>query len=296
METPVPIEKRRELIDDMTPMDDVMFTCIFRNNIPAMTTLLRVLLGEKDIKVRSVKTNDKAARPGFHSVVFDALVEGSDGRLYDVEVQKDSRGADPRRMRFYASAMDSLALGRGEDYRSLLPSCLFIITEHDYWGKGADKIVFERYSKEHGIDMNDGQRICYINGEANGETEIGKMMHDFRCTKGEEMYYNEIGKRVIELKTTEKGISEMDKKLKSVIDEYMKDSIDQTRAQSIETGKVQGIEIGKVEGIEIGKVQGIELGEKKSSSEIALRMKEKGYSAEEIASLVGPGYADVART
>ncbi len=114
------------------------------------------------------------------------------------------------------------------------------------------------------------------------------------------MYYNEIGKRVIELKTTEKGISEMDKKLKSVIDEYMKDSMDQAMAQSIaqgiEIGKVQGIEIGKVQGIEIGKVQGIELGEKKSSSEIALRMKEKGYSAEEIASLVGPGYADVSRT
>ena len=47
----------------------------------------------------------------------------------------------------------------------------------------------ERMILETGEPFNDDEHIIYVNGAIEEDTAIGKLMHDFRCTDPDDMYY-----------------------------------------------------------------------------------------------------------
>ena len=58
--------------------------------------------------------------------------------------------------------------------------------------------------------MNGCTHILFVNGDYKDETnEIGKLIHDFICTKPNEMYYPNLAERVRFLKEDPKGVEEM---------------------------------------------------------------------------------------
>ncbi|MBR1918236.1 MAG: hypothetical protein IJ831_01270 [Spirochaetales bacterium] len=101
-----------KLIENMTPMDDVMFACMFKDNLYGAGELLKICIGDESLTVKEVHVHDISPKPGLHSVVFDAK-----WRLFDVLVQKDNRGASAKRARSYSSAIDAFALKEGEGFR-----------------------------------------------------------------------------------------------------------------------------------------------------------------------------------
>jgi len=40
-----------------------------------------------------------------------------------------------------------------------------------------------------GRKFDDGAHILYVNGKYRGESEIGKLMHDFSCTNADDMNF-----------------------------------------------------------------------------------------------------------
>ena len=49
----------------------------------------------------------------------------------------------------------------------------------------------ERTFRETGEAFNDGSHIIYVNGSYKNEaTPVGKLMHDFRCTSSDDMFFS----------------------------------------------------------------------------------------------------------
>lgn len=60
-----------------------------------------------------------------------------------------------------------------------------------------------------GRPFADGEHILYVNGEYRGDSDIGKLMHDFNCTDAADMNFKLLADRTRYLKENPKGVSEM---------------------------------------------------------------------------------------
>ena len=116
--------------------------------------------------------------------------------------------------------MDANALLAGEDYDKLPESYVIFITETDVLAKGLPLYVVERVVKGINEDFVDGSHIIYVNSSMMDEdTPLGKLMHDFRCTQADDMYYDVLAERVRYLKETEEGARNMCEAMEMLTDE-----------------------------------------------------------------------------
>ena len=111
---------------------------------------------------------------------------------------------------------------------------MIFITEKDIFKEGRGIYHIVRMIKESQKEVRDEQEIIYVNGEYEGEDEIGRLMHDFRCKEAREMYYEVLAKRVEGLKRRKEGEKEMGKIL------------DEVRNEGEKRGRILGIEETKI--------------------------------------------------
>ncbi len=191
-------DKADKLVDSMTLFDDTLMSMVFSENVEATEVLLRVILGQDDIKIISVQGQKKfyGANAYSRSVQLDILAEDSRHRLMNIEVQRKSSGAKPRRARFHSSTIDTRMLKKGQKFRELPDSYVIFITEKDYYKKGLPIYNVERYIKQVDKPFMDGSNIIYVNGSYKGSDAIGKLMEDFRCKQSKDMNYPQLAKGV----------------------------------------------------------------------------------------------------
>lgn len=60
-----------------------------------------------------------------------------------------------------------------------------------------------------GTRFEDGEHILYVNGAYRGNSDLGKLMHDFSCTDADDMYFDLMAERTRYLKQNPKGVQEM---------------------------------------------------------------------------------------
>ena len=102
--------------------------------------------------------------------------------------------------------------------------------------------------------FEDGTHILYVNGEYRGDSDLGKLMHDFNCTDAEDMYFDLLAEKTRYLKENPKGVNEMCKVMEDL------------RTESYAEGREEGRE--------------------EQAKRTAVRMGKKGRSPEEIAELI----------
>ena len=105
--------------------------------------------------------------------------------------------------------MDVENLDAGRDFEELPDTYVVLITEKDFYGLGESVYLIERVNLSTGKPFGDGEHIIYVNGEYRGESEIGKLMHDFNCTDAGDMNFALLADRTRYLKESPKGVSEM---------------------------------------------------------------------------------------
>ena len=105
--------------------------------------------------------------------------------------------------------------------------------EKDFYGKGEPVYFIERMNITTGEPFADGEHILYVNGEYRGDSDIGKLMHDFNCTDAADMNFKLLANRTRYLKENPEGVSEMCK----VIEEMRKEE----RAEGIKEGIQEGM-------------------------------------------------------
>jgi len=216
-------QKRRkdlERLRGFRPMDDDFMRCLFKDNIPLVELVLRIITGKPDLIITECQTQKDMKRlAGARSICLDAYGTDSVGKRYDLEIQREDKGADPRRARFHSSVMDIENLDAGQDFDQLPDTYTIFITEKDFFGRGEPVYPIERINLVTGKPFEDGEHILYVNGEYRSDSDIGKLMHDFNCTDAADMNFKLLADRTRYLKENPKGVSEMCKVIEDMLKE-----------------------------------------------------------------------------
>ena len=221
-------------IQRMRLADNVFMSAFFRHNKESAQFVLRIIMDKPELVVQEVLSQDYQPNPGWRSATLDVLATDADGRLINIEVQLDPRGASEKRARFYASLIDTKALQQGQGFDELPEVWVIFITERDHLGGAQPLYHFvRREEREGGRNLNDGSHIIYVSGEHQRVgTALGDLMHDFFCRDAAHMRLAQLAQDVQRYKASEQGAREMS----SVIDEIR------------EEGRVEGREEGRAEG------------------------------------------------
>lgn len=143
---------------------------------------------------------------GGRSIAIDIYAVDGDEKVYDIEVQRASLGADAHRARFHSSMMDTRMLKAQQEFREIHDSYVIFITASDVLGAGCPIYHIDRMIEETGAYFGDGSHIIYVNGSYKNDNDpIGKLMHDFRCINSVDMFYPVLADQVKYFKETEGG-------------------------------------------------------------------------------------------
>ena len=235
------MKEKLEILSDMTLEDDIFFSCCLDGSNECVSLMLRIILGRDDLSVTRTETQRWMHNILEHSVRLDVHAADAMGNLYNIEIQKDERGAERKRARYYSAMIDSRALGKSDGYESLPESYVIFITRGDAIGEGNALNVIERTVKGTGKDFCDGSHIVYVSSSlADEETDLGRLMHDLRCSDPDKMHYNELRERVAYYKKEMEGIEDMSGKF----EEIMQRKINEARTESLKKGEANGLQKG----------------------------------------------------
>ena len=238
-------ERYKEIIQSFTLLDDVFMTAVFQDSLPCVDLVLQIILDRPNLHATHVVTQDTVKNLHGHDVRLD-IHAFADGQEFNIEIQRARKGAAPRRARYHSSIMDANALPESTNYDDLPESYVIFITETDVLGKGQPLYVIERTIRGDGSLFDDGTHIVYVNSSiTDTNTPLGRLMHDFRCPKPAEMYYDVLAKRTGAFKTREKGVTGMNAALERLIDEVTEEKKTAWIAEGMERGMERGMENGR---------------------------------------------------
>ena len=264
-------------IQRMRLADNIFMSAFFLHNRESAQFVLRILMDKPELVVQEVRSQDFQPNPGWRTATLDVLATDADGRLINIEVQLDPRGASEKRAHFYASLIDSKALQPGQDFGELPEVWVILITERDVLGGGQPLYHFERCIAGTERRLNDGSHIIYVSREhQEAGTALGDLMHDFFCRDAAHMRLAELAQAVQRFKTNEEGAQ----KMSSVIDEIL------------EEGRVEGRVEGREEGSEEGRAEGLTEGLREAARRM---LRIGGMTAEVVARITGLDEGEVQR-
>jgi predicted transposase/invertase (TIGR01784 family) len=246
-------------IERMRLMDDDFMSKCLENAPECIELMLQIILGKKDLKVIKSQTEYPIKSLQGRGVRFDVFARDSEGKEYDIEIQRANKGAEPKRARYNSALMDANALKSSDDFGELHDTYVIFITENDVMGDGQDAYSYLRIEERSGKRLNDGTHIIYVNGATQSATEIGKLVHDLLCRDAAKMYFDVLKKRVGDFKQTEEGR--------------------RTMCEAMERLRSEGKAEGKAEGIVEGEARGEARGKRETMIAMAKRMLKDGILA-----------------
>ena len=220
--------KERERQEDLQrlrglrPIDDEFMRCLFKDNIPLAELVLRIITDKPDLVITECRTQKDMRRlAGARSICLDAYGTDSENKKYDLEIQRADKGADPHRARYHSSVLDIENLDAGQEFGELPDTYTIFITEKDFYGQGEPFYVIERMNLTTEKSFEDGEHILYVNGRYRGNSDIGKLMHDFGCVDAADMNFDLMAERTRYLKENPKGVQEMCRVMEDMRNETM---------------------------------------------------------------------------
>lgn len=225
-------------------LDDTFARCAFRGHMDLAEFVLRVITQINDLRIdkEGYETQFDAKRlAGSRSLMLDVHGGDTQGRKYDLEMEKSD--ASPERAEVHVAAMVGEHLHANEPFKNLPEIYVIFMCEHDVIGNGRavnqycyrnEDRFLENESIEEGITasslMGGRTHIIFVNGDyKNEETEIGKLIHDFKCSQADDMYFPNLADRVRRMK---EDPEEVDKVCK-VIEDVRKESEERTEQRTL---------------------------------------------------------------
>ena len=204
---------------------DLRFSTSFRTNI------LRKLFVYQTQYTKNKLTS--------HDAILDAFAEDSQGRLHNIEIQRNPSIDHARRTRFYGSMIDSEFLEKGKSYAELPDVYVIYISETDIWAAGYTSYPINKYLGETRRVYDDGMHVLYVNAAVDDGTETARLMHFFKETTPEDHSHGALSERVYYLKCEEGGYKEMC----TITDEIYQEGRQEGVIEGITKGKTQTAKI-----------------------------------------------------
>ena len=216
-----------ERIKNLRLIDDNFMTKVFEDK-ECVEILLKAIIKKNDLKVSSVNVQYDIKNLQGRSVRLDVLAEDKDGKMYNIEIQRNNHGAIPKRARYNSSLLDANITDAGEDYKNLAETYVIFITEGDIFGANKALYHVDRIVKETKKSFGDEAHIIYVNSKIQNNTVLGRLMHDFYCTDAKDIKNRKLAKRVKFFKEDKEGV-----KIMSNVFEEIKNEGAETRAYEI---------------------------------------------------------------
>jgi hypothetical protein len=112
-----------------------------------------------------------------------------------------------------------------------------------------------------GKPFADGEHILYVNGEYRGDSDIGKLMHDFNCTDAADMNFKLLADRTRYLKENPKGVSEMCKVIEDMRIQERKETMVAVAKKLLLDGTLTLEKIAECVGLTLDEVKNLQLGQ-----------------------------------
>ncbi len=229
-------------------MDDDFMTACLADNFEGVELILQIVLGKKDIKIKSIHTQEVLKNLWGRSATLDVHAADSAGKEFDVEIQRSDAGAGAKRARHNSSLLDAHILKSGGETEDIPDSYVIFITENDVMKGKQPLYPVERYVTigEEKVLFGDGSHIIYVNGKYRGDDEIGRLMHDFSCTEPDDMNYEELAERARYFKKDEKGVAAMCKMMEDMRNEAAREAAQKAELNKAKKMAVRMIRAGKM--------------------------------------------------
>ncbi len=233
-----------ERLKSLRYMDDDFMTVCLADNFEGVELILRIVLGQKDITVKSVRTQEQMKNLQGRSAILDVHAVDSTKKEFDVEIQRKDAGAGAKRARHNSSLLDAHILKPGDDTEDIPDSYVIFITENDVMQGDQPIYPVERYVTigKKKVLFGDGSHIIYVNGKYRGNDEIGKLMHDFSCTNPDDMNYEALAKKARYFKQDEKGVATMCK----IMEDMRNEAAQQAEQNKAKKMAIRMIKAGKM--------------------------------------------------
>ena len=229
-----------ERLARLRPIDDDFMRCLFRGQLPLAQEVLRILTGIDDLILDCEETQrDLRNLAGARSVCLDVWGRDTQGRIYNLEVQRSDKGASPRRARYHSAALDMDELKTGDSFGSLPETYVIFVTEQDVFAEGAGVYCFERRERESGRALDDGTHVLFANARYNGSGRLGALMHDFLCADPDDMTTPALAERVRFLKKDDEGVKDMCKIFDEIREEGVREGLEEGREEGRAEGRVR---------------------------------------------------------
>ena len=233
-------------------LDDDFMNKVFEDKACA-EFLLQIILQRNDLRVQYAHGQHDIKNLQGRSVRLDILAVDEENHVYNIEVQRNDKGAGVKRARYNSSLIDANVTEPGDEYEKLNETYVIFITENDVLGGGHPIYHIDRAIKETGTLFGDESHIIYVNSQIKDDTVLGRLMHDFSCTKADDMIYPILANRVRYFKEDAKGVAIMCKVMEDMRNEAAREAAcEAARLNSIETAR-ELLTLGKLSYEEIAK-------------------------------------------
>lgn len=205
-------------IQSLRLIDDNFMTKVFEDK-ECSEFLLQVILDRDDLTIREVHSQYGLNNIQGRSARLDILAVDEQNKAYNIEIQRNDRGAEVRRARYNSGLMDANITEPGDRYDQLYETYVIFITENDILKAGLPIYHIERTIQETGMPFGDGAHIIYVNSQIKDDTKLGRLMQDFTCTNPDDMNYPVLAQRVRYFKEDTKGVATMCRAFEEVREE-----------------------------------------------------------------------------
>ena len=216
-------------------MDDTFMNKVFEDK-KCTELVLRIILDRDDLIVDHVNCQLDIKNLQGRSIRTDILAHDSKNVIYNIEVQNDDAGADPKRARYNSSLLDANITEAGDKYDQLRETYVIFITRNDVLGSGLPIYHIDRTIEETGEKFEDETHIIYVNSSIQDETKLGKLMQDFWCKQSKEMNYDVLAERVSFFKEKKEGVNQMCE----ILDEVKEEGKNEGRLEGRKEGRKEG--------------------------------------------------------
>ena len=264
------LERKRledlQRIQSLRLLDDDFMNKVFEDKACA-EFLLQIILERTDLTVQKVHSQHNLKNLQGRSVRLDILATDEAGRVYNIEVQRSDKEAGAKRARYNSSLIDANITEPGDNYENLNETYVIFITEHDVLKAGRPIYHIDRMIQETNALFGDGSHILYVNAQIKDNTALGQLMHDFACTKAEEMHYPILAKRVRYFKEEQEGVATMSRIFEEIKREAAQEAARKTaREKSIQVAR-RMLMMGKYSYEEISAISDLTMDEVKALDE-----------------------------
>ncbi|MDO4921590.1 MAG: Rpn family recombination-promoting nuclease/putative transposase [Phascolarctobacterium sp.] len=220
-------------IKTMNLFHNTFISVVFKDE-GACLHLIRVLMNNPTLKIIQFRSQNNIPQLISHGAQLDVIAEDENGKIYEIEIQRLEEVAPARRMRFYASVIDSELLRKGVNYNQLPEVYLFYITREDIWAQG--QTIYEvrqiLSSANCNLPYDNGLHTIFINAEINDGSKIAQLMQYFKTAKAGDFSQGALSDYINLLKSPEGG--------RKIMDEFMKEFAEYYHDAGYKEGESRG--------------------------------------------------------